>query len=109
MQCRMPNHEVSKPVYFSVSESMNKMKALMSKVKDEDQSSVLSLLYTDLAASKHSFKIPNDYLQLSMHAFKYLKKTVEQMFCTSLLKPLEKCVVIDQTLSFLANRCQWVC
>ena len=46
----------------------------MSQVKDEDQCSVLSLPYADLANSKHSLKIPNHYLQLSMHAFKHLKE-----------------------------------
>ena len=74
MQHRVPDHEISKPLYLSKTECMNNMKALMSKVKDEDQPSLLSLLYADLAASKHSLNIPSDYLQLSLHAFKHLKE-----------------------------------
>ena len=50
------------------------LKALMSKAKDEDQLSLLSLLYAaDLTASKHSLNIPSDYLWLSLLTFKHLK------------------------------------
>ena len=74
MQCRMTDHEISKPLYLSKTECTNNMKALMSKVKDEDQPSLLSLLYGDLAASNHSLNIPSDHLQLSLHAFKHFKE-----------------------------------
>ena len=74
MQCRIPDHEISKPLFLSKTECMNNMKALMSKVKDEDQPFLLSLLFADLAASNHSLNIPSDHLQLSLHAFKHLKE-----------------------------------
>ena len=50
------------------------MNVLMSKVKDEEKCSVLSLLYSKLADS-HGLKIPNDYLQLSLSAMKHLRES----------------------------------
>lgn len=46
----------------------------MSKVKDEEKCSVLSLLYSKFADS-HCVKIPDDYLQLSLSAMKHLRES----------------------------------
>lgn len=47
---------------------------VMSKVKDEEKCSVLSLLYSKFADS-HGVKIPDDYLQLSLSAMKHLRES----------------------------------
>ena len=44
----------------------------MSKVKDDEQSSVLSSLYSDLVATQCGMKI---HLELSLHTFKHLKES----------------------------------
>ena len=74
-QCAMPNHDTPELIFLSQTECTDNIKVLMSKVKDEDKPSVLSLLYSDLAASQYGLKIPNDYLQLSLYAFKHLKES----------------------------------
>ena len=72
---RMP--DASKSFFCLYAESddlLSYVKALMSKVKADEQSSVLSLLYSDLVALQCGIKVPNDYLELSLHAFKHLKE-----------------------------------
>jgi len=76
-QCELPDTPKSSFILFE-SESndlLSNMKVLMSKVKDDEQSSVLSSLYSDLVAAQCGMKIPSDYLELSLHAFKHLKES----------------------------------
>ena len=73
-QCAMSEHDTSKSMYLSETEFTKNMNVLMSKVKDEEKCSALSLLYSKLADS-HGLKIPNDYLQLSLSAMKHLRES----------------------------------
>ena len=61
-------------LYAESDDLLSYVKALMSKVKADEQSSVLSSLYSDLVALQCGIKIPNDYLELSLHAFQHLKE-----------------------------------
>ena len=69
--------DTSKSTYCLFTESddlLSNMKVLMNKESADKQSSVLSLLYSDFLALQCGIKIPSDYLQLLLHAFKHLKE-----------------------------------
>lgn len=70
-ECRLP--DTTKPSQST--DLLSNIKVLTSEAKDDELCSALSLLYSDLVASQCGIKIPSDYLQLSLRAFKHLKES----------------------------------